>query len=66
VEKMVSQKFHKYLKVFEKDLERMLTRKSCNYTIDLREGFMLKKGKSKIEREKVQNFLKDQLKKGYI
>ena len=57
---MVSRKFHKYLKVFEKkDLERMLTRKPCNYTIDLREGFMLKKEKSKIEREKVQKFLKD-------
>jgi len=43
---MVSRKFHKYLKVFEKnDLERMLTKKSCNYAIDLREGFMLKKGK---------------------
>ena len=64
---MVSRKFHKYLNVFEKnDLERMLTRKPCNYAIDLREGFMLKKGNSKIEREKVQKFLKNQLKKRYI
>ena len=64
---MVSRKFHKYLKVFEKnDLERMLTRKPCNYAIDLRKGFMLKKGNSKIEREKVQKFLKNQLKKRYI
>ena len=64
---MVSRKFHKYLKVFEKnDLERMLTRKLCNYAIDLREGFMLKKENSKIEREKVQKFLKNQLKKRYI
>jgi len=55
------------LKVFEKnDLERMLTRKPCNYAIDLRKGFMLKKGNSKIEREKVQKFLKNQLKKRYI
>jgi len=71
VEKMVSRRFHQYLKMFEKkELERMLTRKTWNHTIDLREGFVPKKGKvyplSRIEREEVQEFVKDQLRKGYI
>jgi len=67
VEEMVSRKFHKYLKMYEKkDLNRMLTKKLCNYAIDLREEFILKNGKYKIERENVQKFLKDQLKKRYI
>ena len=59
------------MKVFEKkESERMLTRKTWDYTIDLREGFVLKKGKihplSRIEREKVQEFVKNQLRKEYI
>ena len=46
------------MKVFEKkDSERMLTRKAWNHVIDLREGFVPKKGKiypfSRVEREKV-------------
>ena len=45
-------------------------RKVWNYTIDLREGFMPKKGKIypllRVEREEVQEFVKDQLRKGYI
>ena len=70
-EEMVSQRFHKYLKVFKKkDSERMPTRKTWDHAIDLREGFVPKKGKiyllSRVEREKVQNFMKDQLRKGYI
>ena len=68
---MVCRRFHQYLKMFEKkELERMLTRKTWNHTIDLREGFVPKKGKvyplSRIEREEVQEFVKDQLRKGYI
>jgi len=71
VEKMVPRWFHKYLKVFEKkESERMLMRKAWDYAIDLREGFVPKKGKiyplSKVEREEVQEFMKDQLEKGYI
>ena len=54
----------------KKDSERMLTRKAWDHTIDLREGFVLKKGKiyplSRVEREEVQEFVKDQLRKGYI
>jgi len=71
VEEMVPRWFHKYLKVFEKrELERMLMRKTWDHAIDLREGFMPKKEKiyplSRVEREEVQKFVKDQLRKGYI
>jgi len=70
-EEMVPRRFHKYLKVFEKkDSERMPIRKTWDYAIDLREGFVLKKRKiyllSRVEREEVQEFVKDQLRKGYI
>ena len=55
---MVSRRFHKYLKVFEKkESERMPTRKIWDYAINLRKGFVSKKKKiyllSRIEREKV-------------
>ena len=70
-EEMVPRRFHKYLKVFgKKNSERMPTRKAWDHAIDLREGFAPKKGKiyplSRIEREEVQEFMKDQLRKGYI
>ena len=63
-EKMVLRRFHKYLKVFEKkDSERMLIIKAWGHAIDLREGFVPKKGNiyplSRIEREEVQEFVKD-------
>ena len=63
-EEMVSRWFHKYLKVFEKkDSERMPMRKAWDHAIDLREGFVPKKGNiyplSIIEREEVQEFVKD-------
>jgi len=71
VEEMVPRQFHKYLKVFEKkELEKMLMRKAWDHAIDLREGFVPKKRKiyplSRVEREEVQEFVKDQLRKGYI
>jgi len=48
----------------------MLTRKTWNHAIDLKEMFKLQKGKiyplSKNERKEVQKFVKDQLRKGYI
>jgi len=70
-EEIVPKRFHRYLKMFEKrDLERMPTRKAWDHMIDLKEGFVPKKGKiyplSRIEREEVQEFVKDQLRKGYI
>jgi len=70
-EEMVPRQFHKYLKVFKKEeLERMPMRKAWDHVIDLRESFVPKKGKiyplSRIEREEVQEFVKDQLRKRYI
>jgi len=70
-EEMVPRRFHKYLKVFEKkDSKRMPTRKAWDHAIDLREGFVPKKGKiyplSRVESEEVQEFVKDQLRKRYI
>ena len=45
-------------------------RKTWDHAIDLREGFVSKKGKiyplSRIEREEVQEFVKNQLRKEYI
>ena len=71
MEEIVPRRFHKYLKVFEKkESERMPMRKAWDHATDLREGFMPKKGKiyllSRVEREEVQEFVKDQLRKGYI
>ena len=70
-EEMVPRRFHKYLKLFKKkDSERMPTRKIWDHAIDLREDFVPKKGKIypllRVEREEVQEFVKDQLRKGYI
>jgi len=50
--------------------ERMPTRKIWDHAIDLKKMFKPQKGRiyplSKNEREEVQNFVKDQLRKGYI
>ena len=64
VEEIVPKRFHKYLKVFEKrELERILMRKIWDHAMDLRKDFVPKKGKiyllSRIEREKVQKFIKN-------
>ena len=71
MDEMIPRQFYKYLKMFEKkDSKRMLTRKAWNHAIDLREGFVPKKDKiyplSRIEREEVQEFVKNQLRKEYI
>ena len=48
----------------------MLVQKIWNHAIELKEGFMPRKGKvyslSREEREEVQTFVEDQLRKGYI
>ena len=48
----------------------MLVRKAWDHVIELKEGFIPKKGKVysllREEREKVQAFMDDQLQKGYI
>ena len=68
---MVSRKFLKWRKVFGKvELERILTRKVWDHAINLKK--MFKPWKKRIyplfknEREKVQNFVEDQLRKEYI
>jgi len=71
IEEMVPKKFLKWRKVFGKvESERMLTRKIWDHAIDLKETFKPRKGKiyplSKNKREEVQNFIEDQLRKGYI
>jgi len=67
---MVPKKFLRW-KVFEKvESERMPTRKIWDHAINLKETFKPRKGKiyplSKNEREEVQNFIEDQLRKEYI
>jgi len=62
--KMVLEKFHPWIKIFgKKQSERMLTRKVWDYAIDVKEGFMPRKGKvyslSREEREEVREFIKE-------
>jgi len=69
--KLVLEKFHKWIKVFgKKQSERMLARKVWDHTIEIKEGFVPRKGKvyllSREEREEVWEFIKEQLRKGYI
>ena len=71
IEEMVPQRFLKQRKVFGKiELERMQMRKIWDYAIELKEMFKLQKGRiyplSRDEREEVQNFINNQLRKGYI
>ena len=68
---MVPERFHKWIKVFgKKQLERMPTRKLWDHAIDVKERFVPRKGKvyplSREEREKVREFVKEQLRKDYI
>jgi len=69
--KLVLEEFHKWIKVFgKKQLERMPTQKMWDHTIDVKKGFIPQKGKvyplSREEREEVREFVKEQLRKGYI
>jgi len=71
VEAMVPRRFHKWLKVFKKvESERMPTRKIWDHAIDLKEEFKTSKVRvyplSRNEREEVQQFIQDHLRKGYI
>ena len=71
IEEMVPKRFLKWKKVFGKvELERIPTRKIWDHAIDLKETFKPQKGRiyplSKNKREEVQNFVNDQLRKGYI
>ena len=69
--KLVPEQFHKWIKVFgKKQSEKMPTRKIWDHTIDIKEGFVPKKGKvyllSREEREEVCKFIQEQLRKEYI
>jgi len=69
--KLVPENFHRWIKVFgKKQSERMPTRKLWDHAIEVKEGFVPRKGKvyplSREEREEVQEFVKEQLRKGYI
>jgi len=69
--KMVPEKYHQWIKIFgKKQSERMLTRKVWDHVIDVKKGFVLRKGKVypllREEREEVREFIKEQLRKGYI
>ena len=48
----------------------MPTRKVCDHVIEVKKGFVPRKGKvyplSREEREEVREFIKEQLRKGYI
>jgi len=71
IKEIVLKKFLKWKRVFGKvESKRMPKRKVWNHAIDLKETFKLRKGRiyplSKNEREEVQNFVEDQLRKGYI
>jgi len=62
--RMVPEKFHPWIKVFrKKQLKRMLMRKMWDYAIDIKEGFVPRKGKmyllSREEREEVREFIKE-------
>ena len=54
----------------KKQLERMPIQKTWDHTIDMKEGFVPRKGKiyplSREEREEVREFIQKQLRKGYI
>jgi len=68
---MVPKKFLKWKRVFGKvESERILKKKVWDHAIDLKETFRPRKRRiyplSKNEREEVQNFVEDQLRKGYI
>jgi len=69
--KLVPESFHRWIKVFrKKQSERMPTRKLWDHTIELKEGFIPRKGKvyplSREEREEMREFVKEQLREGYI
>jgi len=69
--RLVPENFHLWIKVFgKKQSERMPTRKMWDHVIEVKEGFVLRKGKVYLllreEREKVREFIWEQLRKGYI
>jgi len=71
LKRLVPKGFWKWKKVFgKKEVERIPMQKTWDHTIELKEGFSPKKRKVYLllreEREEVQVFIEDQLRKGYI
>ena len=71
IETIVPKQFHQWLKVFGKvESERMPVRKVWDHAIDVKEDFKPSKAKvyplSRNEREEMQKFVDEHLKKGYI
>jgi len=71
VEEMVPKWFHKWLKVFGKvEFKRMPVRKVWDHAINLQNNFRASKAQvyplSRNEKEEVQKFIDEHLKKGYI
>jgi len=69
--KLVSKMFHQWIKVFgKKQSEQMPIQKIWDHAINMKKGFMPRKEKVypllRGEREKVQKFIQEQLRKGYI
>ena len=69
--KLVPQKFHKWIHIFEKKVsERMLMKKLWDYMIEVKNEFMPRKGKFYLllreERKEIHKFIKEQLRKRYI
>jgi len=69
--KLIPKKFWRWKKVFgKKESERMPVQKAWDHAIELKEEFTPKKRKiyslSREEKEKMQAFVEDQLRKGYI
>ena len=68
---MVPQRFYKWIHIFRKKVsERIPMKKVWNYAIEVKKEFVLRKGNiyllSREEREKVYEFIEEQLRKGYI
>ena len=64
LKRLVPKKFWKWKRMFgKKESERMPVQKTWDHTIELKEGFMPKKGKvyslSREEKEEVQTFVED-------
>ena len=71
VRKIVPQRFHKQLKVFEKvESKRMLVRKPWDHVINLRKDFMPRKKRVYLmlrkEKKEMREFVEEQLRKEYI
>ena len=69
--KLVPEQFYRWIKIFgKKQLERMPTQKIWDHAIDIKEGFVPRKGKMypllREEREEMYEFIQEQLRKEYI